>query len=165
MYPRTDPDDRKKYLTTEDEAHRIEAEWEKLHQPEPERTPEQWEQLFSMPLKAKINKSKRQDGKPRRHQVRWVLGPWYQANCRRIAGRPSCHNCAGACDSWDDMPAVPMGEVGCTSDEFVDWADPFTIANEQAARADGNTAAATRATVMGDRDFDSLRGVLGESCP
>jgi hypothetical protein len=42
--------------------------------------------------------------------------------------------------------------------EIFDRADSFTIANEQGARTGDQAAAATRAALVGDRDFNGLRG-------
>lgn len=108
MFVRTIPSDRKQYLVTKDEE-------------------EEYKQLFDMPLSISINRKKRQSlieklsGK-KPVPIRWVIGPWCKAHCRRIAGHLSCLDVAGEYDEWDCLPTVPGGEkLACTSDEFMEW--------------------------------------------
>lgn len=130
MYVRTAPVDRKQYLVTEDEIEIIEREWTQYYENQanqPQHTEEEYKQLFNMPLRISIDRKKSQGltskllGK-KVEPIRWVLGPWCKAHCRRIAGYPSCHDLAGEwTDGWDSLPTVPAGEVACHSDEFNKW--------------------------------------------
>lgn len=128
IYVRTTTD-RNRYLVTEDELEAIEREWEGQHQGPPNYTEDDWQRLFQMPprvsLERKTASSKSSFRSPfsaKPLPVRWVLGKWCNAHCRRIAGRPSCHDLAGEWPSgWDSMPCVPAGAVACHSDEFNEW--------------------------------------------
>jgi len=132
MYVRTAPADRRQYLVTEDEAEIIDREWRQYHDNQanqPQHTEEEYERLFNLPLQTPINR-KGDKGMPRRSSgtkaqpVRWVLGTWCEAHCRRIAGRPSCSDVAGEYDEWDCLPTVPDGaELACKSEEFMAWWD------------------------------------------
>jgi len=119
--------DRNRYLVTEDELEAIEREWADQYQYKLP-TEEDYQRLFQMPLRVsldrKITSSKGSLRSPLSAKplpVRWVLGPWCKAHCKRIAGHPSCHDIAGEWLDWDSMPCVPGGKVACHSDEFVEW--------------------------------------------
>lgn len=132
MYVRTAPADRRQYLVTEDEVEIIDREWRQCHDNQanqPQHTEQEYERLFSVPLQTPIN-TRGDKGMPRRSSgtkaepVRWVLGPWCEAHCRRIVGHPSCSDVAGEYDEWDCLPTVPGGaELACKSEEFMAWWD------------------------------------------
>jgi len=130
MYVRTTID-RNRYLVTEDEVKRIKQEWAEntaIASKRPNHTEEEYEQLFQLPLRITIKKRQRNNlfgrtlGRPQ-EPVRWVLGSWCKAHCKRIAGYPSCTELEGEYDSWDNLPTVPSGQVACHSDEFWEWWD------------------------------------------
>lgn len=130
MYVRTAPVDRNQYLVTEDEIAKIEQEWVQHYENQanqPQHTEEEYEQLFNMPLNISLIRKKRQSliGKLSGKgpvPVRWVLGPWCKAHCRRIAGYPSCYDVAGEYEEIGCLPTLPYGDkLACTSDEFNEW--------------------------------------------
>lgn len=146
IYVRTTVD-RNKYLVTEDELEAIEREWSKHYESTSvHRTEEDYECLFQMPLSVSIERksinSERSlnslfSAKP--VPVRWVLGPWCDVHCRRIAGHPSCHDLAGEWPGgWDSLPCVPAGGVACHSDEFIEWWCSHHSENEQSPCCDCN---------------------------
>lgn len=132
LYVRTVARDRERYLVTKDEIETVEREWRQYYDNQanqPQHTEEEYERLFNVPLQISIN---RKGGKGMPHgssgektePVRWVLGPWCEAHCRRIAGCPSCSDVAGEYDEWDCLPTVPDGtELACKSAEFMAWWD------------------------------------------
>ncbi len=132
MYVRTTPVDRKQYLVTEDEIEIIKREWTQYYDNQvnqPQHTEEEYKQLFNMPLRISIDRKKHQGltGKlfsKKAEPVRWVLGSWCKAHCRRIAGHPSCPDVTGEYDEWDCLPTVPDGaELACKSEELMAWWD------------------------------------------
>jgi len=135
--------DRNKYLVTEDELEAIEGEWSKEHQGPPPYTEEDWERLFQMPLRVSLERkpisskwSLRSLFSEKPVPVRWVLGPWCKAHCRRIAGRPSCQDIAGEWPSWDSLPCIPSGAVACHSDEFNAWWHAHRSEDEESPSCD-----------------------------
>jgi hypothetical protein len=130
MYVRTSPIDQKQYLVTEDEIAKIEHEWLLHHENQanqPQRTDKEYEHLFNMPLSISVNRTRPQSLIDKLScknpvPVRWVLGSWCKAYCKRIAGHPSCSDVAGEYGSVDCLPTVPAGDkLACASDEFSEW--------------------------------------------
>lgn len=124
MYVRTQPADRERVIVNEVDMRAIDVEWEARNKAL-ETPPLDFVRLFAMPLNVEIEEARRKSSTAARGEVpvRWVLGSWCRAYCRRIAGKPSCHDMSGEYPGgWATLLTVPAGDVVChSSEEYSEW--------------------------------------------